>query len=218
MIWSYAVAVFTHHKAVPRDFTIKKDEDDFERFCGVCSRAKPERSHHCRKCMRCIKKMDHHCFWMNNCIGYHNYKAFLLFVSFVSLNTGFAFACHIVRIYSMGLPKFSSADDSHIVFGIVTSAVFFLLVSNFTVNHYYFLLTNYTTLEYWRRVDEEEEDIHCGHTWFQAFFRVKAASCYDLGLYHNFTDVFGSNPLLWILPINTSCSKGLYFQKRKCGT
>ena len=159
---------------------------------------------------------------MNNCIGYHNYKAFLLFVSFVSLNTGFAFACHIVRIYSMGLPKvfnapcaqtsdndmvaqqrcftskpprafihcvsfvyvspicyscsfpllntwqFSSADDSHIVFGIVTSAVFFLLVSNFTVNHYYFLLTNYTTLEYWYlRHDFLKMNTRLGEEWMK---------------------------------------------------
>ncbi|NXJ22412.1 ZDH15 Palmitoyltransferase, partial [Dicrurus megarhynchus] len=52
------------------------------RFCDRCQLIKPDRCHHCSVCAMCVLKMDHHCPWVNNCIGFSNYKFFLLFLAY----------------------------------------------------------------------------------------------------------------------------------------
>ncbi|WVQ75712.1 hypothetical protein IAR50_005342 [Cryptococcus sp. DSM 104548] len=55
------------------------------RWCKKCDGWKPDRCHHCRQCERCVLKMDHHCPWVGSCVGYHNYKSFLLFITYGTL-------------------------------------------------------------------------------------------------------------------------------------
>lgn len=50
------------------------------RVCQKCNQVKPERTHHCKVCKRCILKYDHHCPWINQCVGLHNERYFVLFM------------------------------------------------------------------------------------------------------------------------------------------
>lgn len=52
-------------------------ENNF-RLCKICQKFKPIRTHHCRQCGVCVLKMDHHCNWLINCVGYYNYKFFIV--------------------------------------------------------------------------------------------------------------------------------------------
>jgi len=47
-------------------------------YCKTCDKTRPERAHHCHNCDICVLRFDHHCLWINNCVGFHNHKHFLL--------------------------------------------------------------------------------------------------------------------------------------------
>ncbi|KAG9469890.1 hypothetical protein GDO78_019427 [Eleutherodactylus coqui] len=47
-------------------------------YCKLCEVLRPPRSGHCRICGSCVQRLDHHCVWINNCIGAHNHKFFIL--------------------------------------------------------------------------------------------------------------------------------------------
>ncbi|KAI0342615.1 zf-DHHC-domain-containing protein [Trametopsis cervina] len=54
--------------------------------CRKCGEMRPERAHHCRICKRCVLKYDHHCpVRINQCVGLHNERHFVLFLVYLSI-------------------------------------------------------------------------------------------------------------------------------------
>lgn len=46
-------------------------------YCHRCERHVAETSKHCVVCHKCVDVFDHHCVWLGNCVGLHNYMAFI---------------------------------------------------------------------------------------------------------------------------------------------
>jgi hypothetical protein len=98
--------------------------DGRQRFCRKCHKFKPDRcvqqcvccaarsrricrAHHCKYCGRCVLKMDHHCPWVNNCIGFRNYKFFMLFCMYTTLAS-----CYVCVNMLAGLVSMTSGGES----------------------------------------------------------------------------------------------------------
>lgn len=120
------------------------------RYCKKCRCVKPDRSHHCSTCGRCVLKMDHHCPWLATCVGLRNYKAFLLFLSYVSLFCWVCFASTAGWVWAEIVDARAMDPGLLVVNTIilaVLSGIIGLVLSGFTGWHIYLTLTGQTTIE-----------------------------------------------------------------------
>jgi palmitoyltransferase ZDHHC2/15/20 len=157
--WSYTAAVFTDPGCPARtnmnvddilttSITVKANGE--MRFCNKCQAPKPDRAHHCSTCRRCVMKMDHHCPWLATCVGFRNYKAFLLFLIYLSLFSWLCFWASGSWLYHQILIDGNMNESSlsiHFVILSVISGIIGLVMSGFTAYHIYLTSRNLTTLE-----------------------------------------------------------------------
>ena len=129
-------------------FTVKADGR--MRFCKKCQAAKPDRAHHCSTCGRCVLKMDHHCPWLATCVGLKNYKAFLLFLIYISF---FCWLCFVVSgswVWSnvlSGRRYTKNVMPVNYILLAVISGIFGLVLTGFTLWHIWLASSGMTTIE-----------------------------------------------------------------------
>lgn len=130
-------------------FTVKSSNGDL-RYCKKCQAKKPDRAHHCSTCKRCVLKMDHHCPWLAACVGLYNYKAFLLFLIYLSIFCWVCFAASSTWVWSEILNDSNYTESFmpvNYVLLAVLSGIIGLVITGFTGWHIYLTVRGQTTIE-----------------------------------------------------------------------
>uniref|UniRef100_A0ABI7YA62 Palmitoyltransferase n=2 Tax=Felinae TaxID=338152 RepID=A0ABI7YA62_FELCA len=167
------------------------------RYCDRCQLIKPDRCHHCSVCDKCILKMDHHCPWVNNCVGFSNYKFFLLFLAYSLLYCLFIAATdlqYFIKFWTNGLPD--TQAKFHIMFLFFAAAMFSVSLSSLFGYHCWLVSKNKSTLEAFRS---------------PVFRHGTDKNGFSLGFSKNMRQVFGDEKKYWLLPVFSSLGDGCSF-------
>eukprot|EP00291_Cryptomonas_curvata_P018621 CAMPEP_0172162322 /NCGR_PEP_ID=MMETSP1050-20130122/6604_1 /TAXON_ID=233186 /ORGANISM="Cryptomonas curvata, Strain CCAP979/52" /LENGTH=275 /DNA_ID=CAMNT_0012832293 /DNA_START=165 /DNA_END=988 /DNA_ORIENTATION=- len=148
------------------------------RMCNKCQCYKPDRCHHCSDCQACTLKMDHHCPWVNNCVGFHNYKFFVLFLINGSISCGYTIGLLLYAVLQRPYSEFAPWDISSLV-NIVAVGIFGLGAFGLMCYHMSLMFANQTTIEQLKSGNPDE---------------------YSLGVTENIRQVLGATVLVWCVP------------------
>jgi palmitoyltransferase len=176
--------------------------DGRPRYCRKCSQLKPDRTHHCSVCGRCILKMDHHCPWVNNCVGFHNQKFFILFLFYCCLLCFYVLATVVPNI-TIGESTASPIPVGPLILCLL-GAVFGATLAAFTAVHLNLVLTNKTSIESWERNRYRQVRGQLRGRNYVNIFDLRSKR-------RNWCQVMGLNPWLWFLPVRNTPGDGLQF-------
>uniref|UniRef100_A0A8C7DDF9 Palmitoyltransferase n=1 Tax=Oncorhynchus kisutch TaxID=8019 RepID=A0A8C7DDF9_ONCKI len=173
------------------------------RFCDRCQLVKPDRCHHCSVC---DKYDSAHGPMVNNCVGFSNYKFFMLFLAYSLLYCIFITATdlqYFIKFWTNGLPD--TQAKFHIMFLFFAASMFSVSLASLFVYHCWLVCKNRSTLEAVRA---------------PAFRHGADKNGFSLGLSKNFRQVFGDEMRYWpfpvysryiLIPLFYQISSGLYF-------
>ncbi|CAK9062898.1 unnamed protein product [Durusdinium trenchii] len=216
LVICYVRSILTHPGEIPEDpkweylprqqnaapLTVQETKRSGERrHCKWCGKFKPDRCHHCRVCRTCVLKMDHHCPWIYNCVGFYNYKFFILLLVYSAIDCYlilFTMAESVHRCIYDGAAAFG--DLFLVFFGQFLALVLAGLVSAFLGMHLWLIARGMTTIEFCEKFVPKDGSS-------KAF----ANSLYDLGVFRNFKATMGQNVAVWFLPIGVPDGDGLTF-------
>ncbi|XP_064422763.1 palmitoyltransferase ZDHHC15B [Latimeria chalumnae] len=173
------------------------------RFCDRCQLIKPDRCHHCSVCDVCVLKMDHHCPWVNNCVGFSNYKYFLLFLTyslFYCLYIAATVFQYFIKFWTGELPN--SRAKFHVLFLLFVAFMFFVSLLFLFGYHCWLVSKNRSTLEAFSA---------------PIFQHGPDKNGFNLGFFENMKQVFGEDKKYWLLPVFTSLGDGHFYPMKSVG-
>lgn len=189
-------ALERHHYDIKREedtiFEKLKQENNV-RTCHHCNKNKPERTHHCRQCNACTLKMDHHCPWVNNCVGFYNYKYFMIMLIYAVLVLWF-----VVFTYT------EVVGDCILNYDVGTSLLFIIVLMYMLALTLATIVTLFCGFHFWL--------IYKGSTTLEHCEKTKKVR-YGGNCWENYVLVFGENYLLWPFPFGVNGQgKGVEFK------
>uniref|UniRef100_W5M0Y0 Palmitoyltransferase n=1 Tax=Lepisosteus oculatus TaxID=7918 RepID=W5M0Y0_LEPOC len=170
------------------------------RYCDRCQVIKPDRCHHCSACDMCVLKMDHHCPWVNNCVGFSNYKYFILFLGYSLVYCLFIAATvlqYFIKFWTNDLPD--THAKFHVLFLFFVAAMFFISILSLFSYHVWLVGKNRSTIEAFRA---------------PVFRNGPDKNGFSLGFVKNVKEVFGDEKKYWLLPVFTSLGDGVTYPTR----
>jgi len=214
--WTYYKVVMTDPGSVPRSVDERhvaetKSDGEGVRQCSKCQNIKPDRTHHCSSCQKCIRKMDHHCPWVNNCVGWSNYKYFFLFLLHIAGLGTYVALTSLSWIVRNALQQ-QLAVSLQIPVMFIAVCVFAFGMAVFAVTHLRLILINQTTIESFEKRRRRRKLNASGSFEVETVRDTRTFNAYNLGVRRNWRSVFGSNPLLWFLPVFTAEGDGIVFE------
>lgn len=172
--------------------------DDLKRKCHGCMVYKPDRVHHCQVCGSCILRMDHHCPWVANCVGFRNYKFFLLALFYAIVSMMLLIASMLPRFTKVFAPVLDTnyflRRDLPIALVFGTACLLLLVIGCFFCFHLYLATHAMSTIEY--REKKNHSDVEVKHRWAVAHIKYDRGSAYE-----NFKHVMGE-PYMWLFPVD----------------
>uniref|UniRef100_G3Q2J5 Palmitoyltransferase n=1 Tax=Gasterosteus aculeatus aculeatus TaxID=481459 RepID=G3Q2J5_GASAC len=160
------------------------------RFCDRCQVLKPDRCHHCS-----VSKFLF-LFRVNNCVGFSNYKFFLLFLSYSMLYCVFIAATvfqYFLKFWVVNLPN--GPAKFHVLFLMFVALMFFVSLMFLFGYHCWLVAKNRSTLEAFSA---------------PVFVNGPDRSGFNVGTRRNLQQVFGEDRRLWFVPVFTSFGFLLY--------
>ncbi|PFH31150.1 cell cycle regulator with zn-finger domain-containing protein [Besnoitia besnoiti] len=195
--WSYTGSDASDIEGLPSAVETKKT--GARRHCKWCRRLKPDRAHHCRVCRQCVLKMDHHCPWIYNCVGWRNHKYFMLSLIYGSLDSLLIAICMFETVKSAVASEKTEFEKMFMVLFAETLDIFLcVLITGFFLFHIHLVRNGMTTIEFCEKQFKRPRVPDQGSLW-------------NKGCWKNFTDAFGTNPLVWFLPIDNRPGDGVHF-------
>lgn len=141
----------------------------------------------CFATLRSVLKFDHHCIFVNNCIGFHNYKYFMLFLLYGGIGCLFVAGNLVYTGLFEVTTSFAKIATMLMVF--VLGTAFGISLLGFLVFHLYMAARGCTTIEY----TEKEGSLRNGRAY---------SSPFHVGVWANWRLILGPTFFSWFLPVS----------------